>query len=70
MEIGMEIARLEGKAEDMLEKIAQGKLNRFFKDNTLLNQVFVKDGKISVADYLKTKNGDLTVTAFRHVKLG
>jgi len=70
MEIGMEIARQEGKAEDMLEKIAQGKLNRFFKDNTLLNQVFVKDGKISVADYLKTKNGDLTVTAFRHVKLG
>jgi elongation factor Ts len=70
MEIGMEIARQEGKAEDMLEKIAQGKLNRFFKDNTLLNQVFVKDGKISVADYLKTKNADLTVTAFRHVKLG
>ena len=70
MEIGMEIARQEGKAEDMLEKIAQGKLNRFFKDNTLLNQVFVKDGKISVAEYLKTKNGDLTVTAFRHVKLG
>jgi len=70
MEIGKEIARQEGKAEDMLEKIAQGKLNRFFKDNTLLNQVFVKDGKISVADYLKSKNPELTVVGFRHVKLG
>ena len=70
MEIGMEIARQEGKAEDMLEKIAQGKLNKFFKESTLVNQVFVKDGKISVADYVKSKNPDLKVTAFRHIKLG
>lgn len=70
IEIGKEIARQEGKAEDMLEKIAQGKLNKFFKDMTLLNQVFVKDGKISVAEYLKSKNPQLTATAFRHVKLG
>lgn len=70
MEIGKEIARQEGKAEDMLEKIAQGKLNRFFKDNTLLNQIFVKDGKMSVAEYLKSKSPDLTVVGFRHVKLG
>lgn len=70
IEIGKEIARQEGKAEDMLEKIAQGKLNKFFKEMTLLNQVFVKDGKISVAEYLKSKNPELTATAFRHIKLG
>lgn len=70
IEIGKEIARNEGKPEDMLEKIAVGKLNKFFKDNTLLNQVFVKDGKISVAEYLKTKNPELTATGFKHVKLG
>lgn len=70
IEIGKEIARNEGKPEDMLEKIAVGKLNKFFKDNTLLNQVFVKDGKISVAEYLKTKNPQLTATGFKHVKLG
>lgn len=70
IEIGKEIARQEGKAEEMLEKIALGKLNKFFKDSTLLNQIFVKDGKISVAEYLKSKNPELTATAFRHVKLG
>lgn len=70
IEIGKEIARNEGKPEDMLEKIAVGKLNKFFKDNTLLNQVFVKDGKISVAEYLKTKNPELTAIGFKHVKLG
>ncbi|MBK8623238.1 MAG: elongation factor Ts [Saprospiraceae bacterium] len=70
IEIGKEIARQEGKPEEMLEKIAQGKLTKFFKDNTLLNQIFVKDGKISVADYLKSKNPNLTATAFKHVKLG
>ncbi|MFZ1751085.1 MAG: translation elongation factor Ts [Saprospiraceae bacterium] len=70
IEIGKEIARGEGKAEEMLEKIALGKLNRFFKDNTLLHQIFVKDGKISVADYLKSKNPGLTAIGFKHVKLG
>jgi len=70
IEIGKEIARQEGKAEEMLEKIALGKLNKFFKESTLVNQIFVKDGKISVGEYLKTKNPELKVTAFRHVKLG
>ncbi|MEZ4910672.1 MAG: translation elongation factor Ts [Saprospiraceae bacterium] len=70
IEIGKELARNEGKSEDMLEKIAVGKLNKFFKENTLLNQVFVKDGKISVADYLKSKNPQLTAVGFKHVKLG
>ncbi len=70
IEIGKEIARQEGKAEEMLEKIAVGKLNKFFKDNTLLNQIFVKDGKISVAEFLKSKNPELTAIGFRHIKLG
>lgn len=70
IEIGMELARQEGKPEDMLEKIAQGKLNRFFKDNTLLAQTFVKDNSLTVEGYLKSIDKDLTVTAFRHIKLG
>lgn len=70
IEIGKEQARLEGRPEEMLEKIAVGKLNKFFKESTLLNQAFVKDNKLSVRDFLKSKNKDLTVTDFRHVTLG
>ena len=70
IEIGKEVARNEGKPEEMLEKIAMGKLNRFYKDNTLLNQIFVKDGKKTVQQYLKDIDGDLTVTDFKHLKLG
>ncbi len=70
IEIGMEVARNEGKPEAMLEKIAMGKLNKFFEDNTLLNQKFVKDNSKNIRDYLKSQNKDLTVTAFRHVELG
>ncbi|HPK10231.1 MAG TPA: translation elongation factor Ts [Saprospiraceae bacterium] len=70
IEIGMDIARQEGKPEAMLEKIAMGKLNKFFKENTLLAQAYVKDSKMSVEEYLKSLNKDLTVTGFRHVKLG
>jgi elongation factor Ts len=70
IEIGMEIARQEGKPEAMLEKIARGKLNKFFKENTLLNQAFVKNNKQSIADYLHEFDKDLTVTDFKHVTLG
>ena len=70
IEIGMEVARNEGKPEAMLEKIARGKLNKFFKENTLLNQAFVKDNKQSVAEYLKSLDPNLTVTEFKHVTLG
>lgn len=70
IEIGKELARQEGKAEDMLEKIAMGKLNKFFKENTLLAQSFVKDNNLSVEQYLKGIDKDLTVTGFKHVKLG
>ena len=70
IEIGKEIARKEGKPEEMLERIATGKLNKFFKENTLLNQAFVKDGKQSVRDYLKSMDPNLTVVDFKHIKLG
>jgi len=53
IEIGKEQARQEGKPEAILEKIAMGKLNKFFKENTLLNQDFVRDTKKTVAQYLK-----------------
>jgi elongation factor Ts len=70
IEIGKEVARQEGKPEAMLEKIAMGKLNKFFKESTLLNQDFVKDGSKSVAAYLKEQDPALTVVAFKHVMLG
>jgi len=70
IEIGKEVARQEGKPEAMLEKIALGKLNKFFKESTLLNQDFVKDGSKSVAAYLKEQDPELTVVAFKHIMLG
>ncbi len=70
IEIGKEIAIKEGKPEAIIEKIAMGKLNKFFKENTLLNQAFVKDGKMSVGDYLKSIDPKLTITDFKHVELG
>lgn len=64
LEIAKEKYRQEGKPENMLDKIAQGALNKFFKENTLLNQAFVKDGKMTVSQYLKNADKDLTVTSF------
>ncbi len=63
-EIGREQARNEGKAEDMLDRIAEGKLNKFFKESTLLNQDFTKDSKKSVRQYLKEADAQLSVTGF------
>ena len=63
-EIGREQARKEGKPENMLDKIAEGKLNKFFKESTLLNQEFTKDNKKTVSQYLQDNDKDLTVTAF------
>jgi len=70
IEIGKEIARKEGKPEEMLERISTGKLNKFFKEKTLLNQQYVKGNKESVADYLKTIDENLTVKGFVHIALG
>lgn len=69
IEIGKELARNEGKAEEMLEKIAMGRLNKFFQENTLLSQKFVKDDSKTVDQYLRGLNKDLTVTGFKHVSL-
>ena len=63
-EIGREQARNEGKPEDMLDRIAEGKLNKFFKESTLLNQDFTKDSKKSVRQYLKEADPELKVTGF------
>jgi elongation factor Ts len=67
LEIGREKARQEGKPEEMLDKIAQGRLNKFYQESTLLEQAFIKDGKISVAQYVKANNA--TVTDFKRVTL-
>ena len=69
IEIGKEQARLDGKPEEMLEKIALGKLAKFFKESTLLNQEFVKDNKITIRQYLQSFNKDLTVTEFKRFTL-
>ncbi|MCC7401089.1 MAG: elongation factor Ts [Chitinophagaceae bacterium] len=62
--------KMAGKPVDMLSKIAEGKLNAFFKEQTLLAQAFVKDGSKTVGDYLKSVDADLKVTAFKRVALG
>ena len=70
MEIGKEQARQEGKPENILDRIAEGKVNKYLKDNTLLNQAFVKDNKITVGVYLKGINNSLSVSAFKRVNIG
>lgn len=70
IEIAKDQLRQEGKPEEMLDRIAQGKLKRFFKDNTLVNQDYIKDSKQSVAQYVKTAGKDLKVTGFERVALG
>jgi elongation factor Ts len=69
IEIGKEQARRDGKPEEMLDKIAQGKLTKFFKESTLLNQDFVKDNKITIRQYLQSVSKDLTVTDFKRFTL-
>ncbi|OYU82287.1 MAG: translation elongation factor Ts [Flavobacterium sp. BFFFF1] len=70
IEIAKDQLRQEGKAEAMLDNIAKGKLQRFFKDNTLVNQDYIKDGSMSVAAYVKSVDAGLTVTGFKRVALG
>lgn len=70
IEIGREQARQEGKPEAILDKIAQGKLQKFFKENTLLSQAFVKEPKQSIAQYLDSVNKGLTVSEFKRVAIG
>jgi elongation factor Ts len=69
LEIAREQIRAEGKPEDMVEKIAQGKLNKFYKESTLLNQDYFIDNKVSVRQFLQSVEKDLTVTAFKRYSL-
>jgi elongation factor Ts len=69
IEIGKEQARRDGKPEEMLEKIAQGKLAKFYKESTLLNQEYVKDNKMTIRQYLQSVDKQLTVTAFKRYSL-
>jgi len=64
LDIAREQARREGKPEEMLEKIAQGKLNKFFKEGTLMNQEFIKDSKLSIRQYLESHDKSLKATGF------
>ncbi|MEB2781030.1 translation elongation factor Ts [Algoriphagus persicinus] len=70
IEVGKEQARAEGKPEEMLEKIALGKLNKFYKENTLLSQSFVKDNNKTIAQYLDGVNKGMTASAFKRVSIG
>jgi elongation factor Ts len=69
IEIGKELARQEGKPEDMLEKIALGRLNKFYKESVLLEQAFIKDQKLSVKDYLNSVEKGLTITEYKRFAL-
>lgn len=69
LEIARDQARNEGKPEEMLDKIAQGRLSKFFKESTLLEQIYVKDGKISIREYLQQTSKTLTVTGFKRFTL-
>ena len=69
IEIGKELAINEGKPEELAEKIAIGRLNKFFKENTLLNQQFVKDNKQTIKEYLQSFDKELTVTTFKRYSI-
>ncbi len=68
-EIAADKARQEGKPENMIERIAQGRMQKFYKEACLLNQEFIQDSKLSVADYLKQADKECTVTAFKRFTL-
>jgi len=69
LEVGKDLARQEGKPEAMLDKIAAGRLNKFFKENTLVDQDFIKDSKLSVSKYLTSVEAGLAVVDFKRVSL-
>lgn len=70
IEIAKEQLRTEGKPEAMLDNIAKGKIQRFYKDNTLVNQDYIKDGSMSVSKYIDSVSKGLTITGFKRVALG
>lgn len=70
LELAREVTRQEGKPENMVEKIAEGKLNKFLKENTLLNQEFIRDNKKTVGQYIKETASDLVCVEFKRLQLG
>ena len=70
IEIAKDLLRQEGKPEAMLENISKGKIQRFYKDNTLVNQDYIKDSSMNVANYIKSVDANLTVTGFKRAALG
>ncbi|MEK0440880.1 MAG: hypothetical protein RLZZ504_1796 [Bacteroidota bacterium] len=70
LEIGREQARAEGKPDAMIDRIAEGKLQKFFKESTLMAQDFVKDGSMTIEKYLSSVEPGLTVNGFKRVQLG
>lgn len=70
IEIGKDQARQEGKPENIIEKIAMGKLQKFFKENTLLSQTFVKDSSLTIEKYLDGVSKGLTVSNFKRISIG
>lgn len=69
LEIGRDKARQEGKPEAILDRIAQGRLAKFYKENVLMEQEFVSDSSMDIATYLKKSNADLKAIAFKRVNL-
>lgn len=69
MQIARDKAREEGKPEHILDRIAEGSLQKFFKDSTLMQQEYVKDTKLSIEQFLKQSDKELKVTAFKRVSL-
>jgi elongation factor Ts len=69
LDIAREQIRAEGKPEDMVEKIAQGKLNKFYKENTLLNQEFIKDAKKTIRQYIQEGDKEVSISSFRRISL-
>ena len=69
LDIEREILTKEGKPANIIDNILKGKMQKFYKDNTLVHQAFIKDGSQSVADYVKSVNGDLKVVGFVRVSL-
>jgi elongation factor Ts len=69
LDIAREQVRLEGKSEEMVEKIAQGKLNKFYKESTLLNQEYIKDSKKTIRQFLAEADKELKVTGFKRIAL-
>ena len=70
MQLGREIALAEGKPENIVDKIAEGKVKKYLKENTLLNQASVRDNKKTVSQFLNETESGLTVTDFKRIMLG